>query len=361
MSDPYDIYNIETEESDSSKRYKGLAKNKLLFAIGSLVVLIIVSFIYLCNGPVSINVGDVLKYVFTFDRTGDGRIVWDVRMVRLLGAILLGAALAVAGVVMQCILRNPLASPYTLGISNAAAFGAAFAIVFLGGGTMAVAGIHVDNPFVVTLCAFVFAMVATGSILILTKYTKVSAETMVLSGIAISAIFAAALSLTQYFASDSQLGNIISWMFGDVGRATWSWDLFLFAALLIVATYAMFKRWDYNAIDSGEEVAKGLGVDVSKERIIGMILVSVLCAIAVSFFGVIAFVGLLAPHIARMLIGADHRYLIPVSIILGAIILVVSDFIGKTIIDPSVIPVGIITSLLGGPLFIYLLIRRYRQ
>jgi iron complex transport system permease protein len=263
--------------------------------------------------------------------------------------------------VMQCILRNPLASPFTLGISSAAAFGASFAIIFLGAGSSLTSVVSINNPYVTTICAFLFSLLATGFILLLTKVTRISAETMILAGIAISVMFSAGLSFMQYIATDSQLGNIVAWTFGDMGKATWHWNALILLVLLPVTFYFFYKKWDYNALNAGEDTAKGLGVNTERERIVGMVLTSVLSAFIVSFFGIIAFIGLLGPHIARMIIGSDHRYLIPLSIILGAIILIIADGVGQVILYPSVIPVGIITSLLGGPLFIYLLIRRYRK
>ena len=356
--DKYAVY--ETEEVADPSPSDATKSRKRWFFIIAVVLLVAVCLVYLSYGAVDIPFPDVLRYLFTFDFSGQGRIVWNVRCVRLVGALIVGAGLAVSGVVMQCILRNPLASPYTLGLSNAAAFGAAFSIVFCGSGSMVTRGITVDNPFLTTIFAFGFSMLATGVILLLTKLTRISAETMVLAGIAISAIFAAGLSLTQYLATDSQLANIVSWMFGDVGRATWSWDMFAFAILLPVAIYFIYKRWDYNAMDTGEETAEGLGVNTKRERVVGMVLSSLLCSVLVSFFGIIAFIGLLGPHIARMIIGGDHRYLIPAAMLIGSLIIAVSDLAGMAALAPMVIPVGIITSMLGGPVFIYLLIRRWR-
>ena len=292
---------------------------------------------------------------------GAGGVIWNIRLVRIIGALLAGAGLAVAGVVMQCILRNPLASPFTLGISSAAAFGASFAIIFLGAGSSMTNVVSISNPYVTTILAFLFSLLATGAILLLTRVTRVSAETMILAGVAISVMFSAGLSFMQYIATDSQLGNIVAWTFGDMGKATWSWNALIIMVFLPVALYFFYKRWDYNALNAGEDTAKGLGVNTERERIVGMVLSSVLSAFIVSFFGIIAFIGLLGPHIARMIIGSDHRYLIPLSIILGAILLIIADGVGQVILYPSVIPVGIITSMLGGPLFIYLLIRRYRK
>lgn len=357
----YRIYDTnDLPDEGPSLKYNERVKRKGLFLIGMTIALIGLVILAANIGSINIPFSEVITDIFTFNREGNGRIIWNVRMVRIIGAILAGAGLAVAGTVMQCILRNPLSSPYTLGVSNAAAFGAAAAIVFAGSGSMMFSGITIDNPYITTIFSFVFSMIATGTILILTKVTRVTAETMVLAGIAISAIFSAGLSFTQYVATDAQLANIVSWMFGDIGRATWSWNTFVFATLLPILVYFFYKRWNYNAMDAGEETAKGLGVNTERDRLIGMVLTSILCSVIVSFFGIIAFIGLLAPHIARMIIGGDHRYLIPASLLIGAMILIASDLVGKTILSPEVIPVGIITSLLGGPLFIYLLVRRYR-
>jgi iron complex transport system permease protein len=313
------------------------------------------------SGPINISFLDVIRYIFTFDVNGPGGVIWNIRLVRIIGALLAGAGLAVAGVVMQCILRNPLASPFTLGISSAAAFGASFAIIFLGAGSSMTSIVSISNPYVTTICAFLFSLLATSAILLLTKVTRVSAETMILAGVAISVMFSAGLSFMQYIATDSQLGNIVAWTFGDMGKATWSWNALITMMFLPVALYFFYKRWDYNALNAGEDTARGLGVNTERQRIVGMVLSSVLSAFIVSFFGIIAFIGLLGPHIARMIIGSDHRYLIPLSIILGATLLIIADGVGQVILYPSVIPVGIITSMLGGPLFIYLLIRRYRK
>jgi iron complex transport system permease protein len=363
--DGHEAFSIyEDNEEDGSKissTYSGFIRRKRLFLIAGLFILFLCIIIAAQSGPIDIPFADVVRYIITFDTNGAGAVIWNIRMVRIVGALLAGAGLAVAGVVMQCILRNPLASPFTIGISNASAFGASFAIIFLGAGSSMSSIVSINNPYVTTVCAFLFSLVATGSILVLTKITKVSAETMILAGVAISAMFAAGLSFMQYIATDSQLGNIVAWTFGDLGKATWSWNSLILLVFLPVVFYFFYRRWDYNALDAGEDTAKGLGVSTERERIIGMVLASVLSAVIVSFFGIIAFVGLLGPHIARMIIGSDHRYLIPLSVILGAIILIIADGVGQVILYPSVIPVGIITSMLGGPLFIYLLVRRYRK
>jgi len=360
-----DIYDLHSEDDDAEssaifKEYRSFIKKKSWFILLCIIILLIGVIVAANLGAIKIPFLDVMRYIFTHNTSGQGRIVWDIRMVRIFACILTGVGLSVAGVIMQCILRNPLASPYTLGLSSAAAFGASFAIIFLQAGTSLSSVVSISNPYITTISAFLFSLLATAMILLLTRVTKVSAETMVLAGIAISAIFTAGMTLMQYIASSIQLSNIISWTFGDMGRATWRWDIIVFAVLLPISLYFIYRRWDYNAIDSGEETAKGLGVNTERERVIGMVLSALISSVVVSFFGIIAFIGLLGPHIARMIVGGDHRYLIPAAMIIGAMIMLASDMVGMNIISPMVLPVGIITSLLGGPMFIYLLIRRYR-
>ncbi len=360
--DSLDLYRDENDaEPEATLRYKGYTRYKWLVLVIGAVLLGISVLFSATRGALTVPVADVFRYLFTFEREGLGRVIWDVRMVRILAAILVGGALAVSGTVMQCILRNPLASPYTLGLSSAAAFGASFAILFLQTAPGNTSKMLVTNPYIVTLSAFGFSMVATVTILLLVKVTKVSAESMVLAGIAMSAIFSAGITMMQYMADSVQLANMITWSFGDLGRGSWTWNYFVLLALIPIASFFLYNRWEYNAIDAGEEVSKGLGINPEFVRLTGMVLASVLCSIVVSFFGIIAFIGLLGPHISRMIIGGDHRYLIPASMLIGCTILLIADTAAKTVLAPVVLPVGILTSMLGGPLFIFLLVRGSRK
>ncbi|MDR0523119.1 MAG: iron ABC transporter permease [Candidatus Methanoplasma sp.] len=356
--DPYDLYGAADSAGDAGARYSEHVRRKKLILIAGFALLAAMVLAASCMGAIRIPAADVFRYIILFDDGGMGRIVWGVRLPRIIACVLVGAGLAVSGAVMQCVLRNHLASPYTLGISGAAAFGASFAIIFLQAGSGASSSVSVSNPYVVTLCAFAFSLAATGAVLLLARVAGASAEAMVLAGIAISAMAAAGLSFMQYIATDSQLANIVSWSFGDMGRATWRWNLMVLAVLAPSALYFAYRRWDYNAMDSGEETAKGLGVNTGRERMIGMVLASLASSVIVSFFGIVAFIGLLGPHIARMILGSDHRFLIPGAMIFGAAMLLASDKVGMAVLSPAVVPVGIITSALGGPLFIYLLVRR---
>ncbi len=309
---------------------------------------------------------DVIRVIFDKGNPENTRsqviLVWDIYLPRIASGILAGFALGVAGAIMQCVLRNPIGSPYTLGISNAAAFGASLGIVMRGGEVVGQshASIVISNPYIVTGSAFLWAMIGTGIIIALVKITRVDANTMVLAGVAISSIFAAGISALQYIYNDYALSAIVFWQFGSLGKATWS-ELLIVAVVVIPALiYFFWRRWDYNALDSGPDIARSLGVNVERLRIASMVLSAVVTAVVVSFMGIIAFVGLLGPHIVRLIIGNDHRYLIPGSMLVGAIILLIADCVGQCAFDFT-LPVGIITSFLGGPLFLFLLIRGYRK
>jgi iron complex transport system permease protein len=278
----------------------------------------------------------------------------------VLSAIVAGAGLSVAGAAMQSILRNPLGSPYTLGISHAAAFGAAFSVIVLGAGTVqssAADAVILDNPYIVTISAFSWALISTFVVLLLAKLRKASPATMILAGVALGSLFTAGYTAMQYFASETELASIVFWTFGDIGRATWRDFYIMLAAVVPSSAYFLRKSWDYDVLDSGDESAKGLGVDVEKLRLHGMLLSCLVTALIVSFVGIIGFVGLVVPHIIRRIIGGNERYLIPTSFVLGAVLLLASDTAARTIIAPMVLPVGILTSFLGAPLFIYLVVQ----
>ncbi len=336
--------------------YRGYIRKKVLFLIIASVLLFLLALAAATAGSISISFKEVVSSLVKLDRSGTGRIIWDVRMPRILAALLVGGGLSLSGTVMQSVLRNPLSSPYTLGLSNAAAFGASFAIVFFNAGVGTTSTILISDTFTVASSAFVFSMLSTLAILLLTVFTKISAETMVLAGIAIGSIFSAGLTLMQYLADSIQLASIVSWSFGDLGRASWEFLGITALVFFPIALLCYAYRWDFNAMDTGEEAAKGLGVRTNAVRILGMVAASILSAIIVSFFGTIAFIGLLGPHIARRIFGGDHRFLLIASPLVGALILLASDTAARTILSPMVLPVGILTSLMGGPLFIYLLI-----
>lgn len=356
--DRYRIYDDVGEPSAPESGYSESVSRRIRILLLSVLALAVVLLASLIVNNWGYPPGDVLAALLTHDTDSQlGRFVWNLDVPVLFAAVLVGAGLGLAGLVMQCVLRNPLASPYTLGLSNAAAFGAAFSIMVFDGGA-ALSGIM--QGLVTPALAFLFAMVATGIVLVLARITRVSSETMVLAGIAVSAIFSAGLTLMQYLADPVQLSNIVSWTFGNINYAGMGWDLAICAVVVLVGAYFYFNRWTMNAMNAGDEVARGLGVNTGRFMVVGLSLSALVAGVIVSQFGVIAFVGLLGPHMARMVLGDDHRFLVPGSMVAGALLMVLANVVACNVVLPMVLPVGLLTSLLGGPIFIYLLIRRYR-
>ena len=262
---------------------------------------------------------------------------------------------------MQILLRNPLASPYTLGISNAAAFGASFGIVFLGAGTGIARSsdlFMITNPYIVTISAFLGSLLGLAIILLIIKIRQASVETIILSGVIINSLFGAGIAVMQYVANNVQLASIVFWNFGDLGRSDWSKLVFLIIVLLPALIYFYYKRWDYKVLGSGDDYAQSMGVRPQRIRVVGLVVTSLITAVAVSFFGVIAFVGLVVPHIVRKFIGDNEEFLITGSAVFGGMFLLLCDTVARTVISPVILPVGILTSFLGVPLFLFLLTRK---
>ncbi len=349
---------IKREAPEDYLKYTG---RKVIIIILLILLTFFVGVLAIGSGSADLAAKQVIMAFLGKGSESSQLVIWNIRLPRVLAAIIAGAGLSVAGCVMQNILRNPLASPFTLGISQGAAFGAALAIVVLGAGSLqssSADAVIINNPYLTTISAFIWSMVATLVILFLTKFVGVNPEAMVLAGVALGSLFASATTLIQFFAQDVQVAAIVFWTFGDLGRVSWSNVNMMFFLVIVVLLYYMFHRWDYNALDSGEETAKGLGVEVEKLRVVGMLLSSLITSVAVAFMGIIGFIGLVAPHMMRRIIGGDHRFLIPGSAIMGSLLLLVSDTLARTIIKPVTLPVGAITSFMGAPLFLYLLLSR---
>lgn len=278
------------------------------------------------------------------------KIVWEYRLPRVLMAILAGASLGLAGAVMQGILRNPLASPFTLGIASAASFGASLAIV-LGAGFVGSGSLVVGN-------AFLFTMIASAAVYGLAQYRGISPETMIMAGIAIMYLFSALTSFIQYVGASEDVHAVVFWMLGSLGSSTW--HTVKISAIVLIVTFPVFMYLarSLNTLSAGDETAKSLGVHVEMVRIAGMAGASLLTAAVICYTGTIGFIGLVAPHITRMVIGGDHRFLLPGTAVVGSLLLLGADSVGRTIMAPQIIPVGIMTSFLGVPFFIYLFLRR---
>ncbi len=354
----------ETEPRDKLLYYTAFVRRKWLVLLLLVLAVFVMSVISVNAGSSSINVWEVIKTFFGLGSEKASLVIWHIRMPRIITAIVAGAGLSVSGCVMQNNLRNPLASPDTLGVSAGAAFGANLAIIVLGAGTVlytAGDAVAIGNPYLVTICAFACSMGAAMVILALGKLRGFSPEAIVLAGVALGSLFSAGTTLIQYFAPDVKIAAAIFWTFGDLGRVSWKEVVVMAAVVIPSMVYFFLRRWNYNAMDNGEETAKSLGVRTERTRFWGMLVSCLITSVTVSFVGMIGFIGLIGPHAMRRIIGTDHRFLVPASVLAGSVLLLVSDTLARTMIKPVVLPVGALTSILGAPLFIYLLMKGLKQ
>ncbi len=310
-----------------------------------------VALIAISQGPSSVGFKDSFAALFR-DAGLAHAIVWKLRFPRIVMAVLVGCGLALAGTVFQSILRNPLASPYTLGIAASAGFGAVMAIVF---------GAGLYSEYLIAGNAFFFALVSSLLILGIARLKGSTVETMVLAGIAIMFLFSSLSSLLQYMGTMEEVHEIVFWFFGSLSKVGWK-EIGIASAMILVPIPILWKwSWDLNLLAAGDESAKALGVNVTRIRMLGVVLASLITAGAICFTGVIGFIGLVSPHITRMVVGGDHRFLLPASALVGAVLVLTADTLGRTLWAPQVIPVGIVTSFIGVPFFFYLLMKKTRE
>lgn len=336
--------------------YQSITARKYYYLLLVAVVCIVSLVVDVLVGPAWLSVQDVVKAVFgvaSVEPTVD-IIVWTMRLPTALMAIVVGATLGIAGAEMQTILDNPLASPYTLGISAGAGFGAALVIV-LGAGKL-----PIPEDYLVPINAFVFALATCLLIFFIGKARMITAETMVLAGIGMLFLFHALLALLQYMASTEALQAIVFWLFGSLMKATWTKVGLVAAILAIVFPVLVKDAWKLTALKLGDEKAKSLGIHVEKLRLKTFVLISLLTATAVCFVGTIGFIGLVGPHIARMLVGEDQRFFLPLSALGGALLLSLASIGSKMIIPGAIFPIGIVTSLIGVPFFFSLILTQKR-
>lgn len=326
-----------------------IKKSKIYMLTIALVIMILFD---ISTGVSKLSFGEIIHIIFNKNSVDllDSIIIWDLRLPKTLTCVLVGAILGLSGTYMQTILRNPLASPYTLGISSAASFGASIAIT-------------TGFPFIprnflnIPLSSMLFSLIACALMLLIGKQKGLDTKTMILFGVVLNFLFSALQSLTQYIADEKQVQQILNWLFGSVSKASWN-GLGVTAiafTIVVVATYPL--SWTLNVMSVGEEQAKSLGVKTDSIRKKIFIASSLVTAVAVSYVGTIGFIGLVAPHFSKMLVGEDHRYLIPTTIITGSIILLLASIVSKLILPNGVLPIGIITNIVGVPFMYYLVLR----
>lgn len=353
----------KTDISQLRSQYEASNRKKYLILAASIVVMIVLGLYFVTIGVADTSFTQVLEAVAAWagGRLGEGehaaayKIIVLMRLPRIVIAVIAGIGLAVSGVAMQAVTRNPLVSPFTMGISSASAFGASMCIVF---GT----GMFFKSEIGIICCAFLSSTVCIMVVYGISSRAGMGPETVVLTGIALNYLFSALTSTIEFFAQEHKLAAVVQWTFGTFNGTVWRDVLFSGLFVLACSVLIMANYLKLNAMASGEdELVKSLGVNPERIRAI-MCLASVfMTAAVISFTGVIGFVGLVAPHIARLLVGNDHRFLIPFSAVTGSMLLMVSDVIGKTILSPVSIPVGIVVSFLGVPLFINLILKGRRR
>lgn len=319
---------------------------------------IVAIFILLLSIWLGISVGSVKVPLSTlWDTEADEmatNILWNIRMPRVLLAGLVGAALAIAGAAFQGLLKNPLADPYTLGVSSGASVGAVMTLFF-----------NISAPILGIFTLPTFSMVgAMLSLFAVIGFAKLvdrtmKMETLILTGIIMSSFLSAVISLMIALTGE-ELRQIISWLMGSVSMRGWPYVKMVWPFILIGALMLWFNRRELNAMFFGEERAKYLGVNVKRSKLMLLLGGSMLTGSAVAVSGTIGFIGLVVPHMTRLLFGADHRHLLPLSFINGASLLIVCDLVARIIIAPTELPIGVITSFIGAPVFAYIFFRQRR-
>ena len=300
--------------------------------------------ICLFTGSSDMTLSEGLSALFGQGADTHSRIIFNIRLPRVLAAIIAGAGLSAAGLIMQTVLDNPLAAPSTLGVADGAVFGANLSLLVLSSGFFA----SLFTGFV----AFVFATLSAVAILLFCRARAFSPVTVVLAGLAVGAVFKAGTTILQFYADDVSLSSAVVWSFGDLGRATYETDLIMLAVLVVGLCFFVPFMWKYNLLLGGEGSARALGVNVNSLCFISLLLASVITAVCVSFLGVIGFVGIICPHVAKRIFGQDHRITLPVSLLLGSLLLLLSDTLSRILGGGAALPVGAITSLFGAPFFI---------
>ncbi len=335
--------------------------NRFLFLTLALAVTCITTIVISTGmGYITISAGEIFRTILS-TLTGNGDllaeidktipyVVMDVRLPRILTAALVGAGLAISGVIYQGILLNPLADPYTLGISSGAAFGASIALL---------ANLSMFSQFSIPLFAFCGAIITLFIVIHLSTFNgQISANTLILSGVIVGAILSAGISFMKYLA-DEQVAVIIFWLMGSFVSSTWNSVLLIGCAVLSGGAITYFYGRDLNIMSLGSRSSDALGVETARVRIILLLTASFVTAICVAMTGIIGFIGLIVPHLMRFLVGPDNRKLLPVSALAGAILLLLADTVTRAVL-PVEVPIGVLTALIGGPFFCVIFRKRQR-
>ncbi len=342
---------MEQGETLLQRQYRQYLARKVSFIVLLAVGLAVIAAVSLNIGSSGMTVRESLNALLNFGPPVEkhARIVFDIRMPRIIGGFFVGVSIALSGLIIQSVLNNPLASPSTLGISSASAFGANVAIiVFARLGLETSSLVTSGVSFLSAICCMVF-------VLALSSLKRSDRTTVLLGGVAVNALFGAMIVVVQFLADDTELASAVSWTFGDLGRINYS-EIRIIMTVTLLSVLAVHRlRWQFNAMDMGERTAHSLGVNTKAIRNLSIALAALNTGVSVAFAGIIGFVGILAPAMVKRVIGEDKRFMIPASLLTGALIVLAGDAVARTAVSPLVLPVGAVTSLLGAPVFVYLL------
>ncbi|MCC8366184.1 iron ABC transporter permease [Xenorhabdus sp. PB61.4] len=343
----------QQNECDIKAHYRHILHRRIAWMFLLILVIGVSLVLDFTMGPSGLSLSALWQTLVSPESVDAGTrvIVWDIRLPYALMAVVVGLSLGLAGAEMQTILNNPLASPFTLGVSNAASFGAALAIV-LGIG---IPGI--PDQWLISANAFIFALLAALMLDGITRWTKVATSGVVLFGIAMVFTFNALVSMMQFIATEDTLQGLVFWTMGSLSKATWLKLGVMLLVLLTLMPVSMMNSWKLTALRLGEDRATSFGINIRRLRLGTLLRISILTALAVAFVGPIAFIGLIAPHIARLMFGEDHRFYLPASALIGALVLSIASIASKNLIPGVIIPVGIVTSLVGVPFFLSIVLR----
>ena len=348
---------------ERGQRISAYGTNERIVILLLAVCVIVLSLFCLFIGSSRMTVQECVDALLKRGSAAQVRILWNIRIPRVLAAVIAGAGLSVSGLIMQTCLNNAMASPSTLGVSNAAVFGANLSIIAFAGGFLSTGHNLTNytmgmNPYATSLMAFLFSSLSILLILGLCRLRAFQPGVVVLAGIAVGSVWTAATTILQFYATDVGLSAAVVWTFGDLGRATYRTDFVM--AVVVIAGLLFFRvmSWRFNALLSGDAAAKSMGVNVDALLFASMLTASVITAVCVSFLGIIGFVGIICPHVTKRLLGQDHRVSILASALSGSLLLLLADTVSRSLGGGSALPVGAITSLLGAPFFFAIIFGR---
>ncbi|MBR4226306.1 MAG: iron ABC transporter permease [Candidatus Methanomethylophilaceae archaeon] len=338
------------------KEYRRIIRFRFVFIAICIVVIFAIAGYSVTLGPYNISIQEAYEIIWShltfghYPDTAKDYIVWHTRIPRVAFAVFGGAALSVAGAVMQSILKNPLADSYTTGVSSGAGFGATLAMS---------TGLVVGSMAGVVSFAFVFSIIPTAVIIAISKLSNASPTTMIMAGIGVMYVFSAGTTVLMLWSDPQAMSAIYAWQVGSLSNYNVVFDNIPIILVVSLAgtLFMCLMAGRINVLATGDESAKALGIDADKLRILLLLVTGLLAAAIVSFVGIVGFVGLVSPHIVRIFIGADNRYLIPASAIFGGMLMLVADQIGRVALSTP-LPVGVVMAFIGGPIFLWLILRR---